>query len=44
MRRALEQSNQLIEQANAQAQAIVDNATTDANGIRKPLSATLTKC
>ena len=34
MQRALEQSNELLQQTNAQAQEIIDNATTDSNNIR----------
>ena len=34
MQRALEQSNELLEQTNAQAQEIIDSATTDSNNIR----------
>ena len=35
MQKALEQSNELLEQTNAQAQDIIDNATNDANNIRQ---------
>lgn len=34
MQKALEESNRLIEQTNAQAQDIIDKATTDSNNIR----------
>lgn len=34
MQKALEQSNMLLEQTNAQAQELIDNATEDSNNIR----------